>query len=72
MKGAFARVDWDKPRFSKTKNLGQDKVGEVRKDRIKRRDHNVRKKLFSKREPHLDWQSAVVSDGGSQPRIKNI
>ena len=41
------------PGCSKTKQLGQDSAGEARKDGIRGRDHNERKKRFSKREGRL-------------------
>ena len=53
------------PDCSKLKQLGQDKAGKVRKDRIRGKDHNDRKKttLHEERGPYPDWQTTLVSGG---------
>ena len=47
-------ADWDKPRLFYDEVLGQNETGEMRKDRIRGRDHNEGKKLLREKGPHLD------------------
>ena len=51
------------PGCSRTKQLGQDSGGEVRKDGIRGWDQNKIKNTQQDRGTHPDWQSVIVSSG---------